>query len=182
MSSDSQPTPIEGMLPLERLQDLSGLDIVKAMRDGALPVPPLVLLLGFRPVSVESGRVVFSAQPDERHYNPLGAVHGGYVATLLDTAMGCAVHSKLAAGKVYTTLEFKVNFTRAIRATTGAVVAEGKVLHLGRNVATAEARLTDEGDRLLAHATTTCLIFPAQRPRAAPDAGAAEQPPHPAAD
>lgn len=172
MSSDRQPTPTEGTLPLDRLQGLSGLDIVRAMRDGALPAPPLVLLFGFQPVEVESGRVVFSARPDHRHYNPLGTVHGGYVATLLDTAMGCAVHSKLAAGQAYTTLEFKVSFTRSISASTGVVRAEGKVLHLGRNIATAEARLCDESNRLLAHATTTCLLFSSARARSAnaPDA------------
>lgn len=166
MSADREPTYFEGALPLDQLQNVSGLDVIKAMRDGALPVPPLILQFGFQPVEVESGRVVFSAAPDQRHYNPLGTVHGGFVATLLDSAMGCAVHSRLPAGQAYTTLEFKVSFTRAIRAGSGAVRAEGKVLHLGRNVATAEARLTDEADRLLAHATTTCLIFAAARPRA----------------
>lgn len=170
MPSDRKSPPFEGTLPSAQLQGLSGLEIVRAMRDGELPAPPLVLLFGFRPLEVENGRVVFAASPDERHYNPLGTVHGGYVATLLDTAMGCAVHSTLAAGQAYTTLEFKVSFTRAIRAATGAVRAEGKVLHLGRNVSTAEARLTDESDRLLAHATTTCLIFPSGRPRTEPPA------------
>jgi uncharacterized protein (TIGR00369 family) len=168
MSSDRQFP--EGLLPADRLQELSGLEIVRAMRDGRLPAPPLVRLLGFRPLDVESGRVVFSANPDERHYNPFGTVHGGYVATLLDTVMGCAVHSALAAGRAYTTLEFKVSFTRAITASTGVVRAEGKILHLGRNVATAEARLADDKDRLLAHATTTCMIFTSNGPRTEPPA------------
>ncbi|PWB79026.1 MAG: phenylacetic acid degradation protein [Methylocystaceae bacterium] len=163
-------TPFEGALSPNALHSLSGLEIVRGMRDGRLPVPPLVLQFGFRPAEVEAGRVVFSATPDARHYNPLGTVHGGYIATLLDTAMGCAVHSKLAAGHAYTTLEFKVNFTRAITTATGEVRAEGKLLHLSRNIATAEARLCDESERLLAHATTTCLIFSAARPRTAPPA------------
>lgn len=162
-------TPFEGALSPGDLLSLSGLEIVQGMRDGRLPVPPLVLALGFRPVEVEAGRVVFSAAPDERHYNPMGTVHGGYIATLLDTAMGCAVHSRLAAGNAYTTLEFKVNFTRSVSTATGEISAEGKVLHLSRNVATAEARLVDGGGRLLAHATTTCLILSPARTRNAPE-------------
>ncbi|WP_159729136.1 PaaI family thioesterase [Methylosinus sp. Ce-a6] len=165
--SDETETYAAGVLPLERLRQVSGLEVVRAMGEGALPVPPLMLYFGFRPIELESGRVVFTATPDERHYNPLGTVHGGYVAALLDSAMSCAVHTTLPPGQLYTTLEFKVNFTRAIFASAEPICAEGKVLHQGRSVATAEARLFDARQRLLAHATTTCMIFSASR---APDA------------
>jgi len=164
--SDETQTYVAGALPLERLQSMSGLEVVRAMGEGALPVPPLMLYFGFRPVEIESGRVVFTATPDERHYNPLGTVHGGYVAALLDSTMSCAVHTTLPPGQLYTTLEFKVNFTRAISATAEPIRAEGIVLHQGRSVATAEARLYDARQRLLAHATTTCMIFAARAPSA----------------
>jgi uncharacterized protein (TIGR00369 family) len=159
------PPYVAGALPLESLRSMSGLEVVRAMGEGALPVPPLMLYFGFRPVEIERGRVVFTATPDERHYNPLGTVHGGYVAALLDSTMSCAVHTTLPPGQLYTTLEFKVNFTRAISA-AAEIRAEGKVLHLGRSVATAEARLYDARQRLLAHATTTCMIFAARAPSA----------------
>ncbi|MBY6242766.1 PaaI family thioesterase [Methylosinus sp. Sm6] len=141
------------------------MEFLRALADGRIPPPPITTLLGFAPSELERGRVVFTGTPDARHYNPIGSVHGGYAATLLDSCMACAVHSMLEAGWSYTTLELKVNFVRAITAATGDVRAEGKILHLGRRMATAEGRLTDERGRLLAHSTTTCLVIGAESSR-----------------
>jgi uncharacterized protein (TIGR00369 family) len=114
--------------------------------------------------SVEEGRAVFSIEPAEWMYNPIGSVHGGIAATLLDSALGCAVHTTLPAGVGYTTLELKVNYVRAMSTTTGRVVAEGNVIHVGGRVATADARLTAEHDgKLLAHGSTTCMILNGSR-------------------
>ena len=115
--------------------------------------------MDFQIVELEEGRAVFAVDPAEYHYNPIGVVHGGLAATLLDSAMGCAVHSMLPAGSGYTTLELKVNFIRALTAETGRVRAEGKLIHLGGRTATAEGRVIDESGKLYAHATTTCLIL-----------------------
>lgn len=148
-----------GVVPMETLASMSGLDFLNAIAAGELPAPPIADLLGFTLAEVERGRVVFESVPQFRHYNPLGTVHGGYTATLLDSCVGCAVHSTLPKGIGYTTLEFKVSLIRAITADTGPVRAEGKILNAGRRAATAEGRLTDAKGRLLAHATTTCLVF-----------------------
>jgi uncharacterized protein (TIGR00369 family) len=138
---------------------LSGLDYLRAIAAGEVAPPPIALLLGFDFVEVEEGRAVFAVTPDEFHYNPIGVVHGGLAATLLDSAMGCAVHSTLPAGTMYTTLEVKVNFARAITRDTGRVVCEANVIHGGRTVATAEGRVVaEETGKLLAHGTTTCLV------------------------
>jgi uncharacterized protein (TIGR00369 family) len=148
-------------IPLEaKLKDMDGLEFLRAMRDGRLPRAPIATLLDFHPVEIESGRVVFAATPNSRVYNPLGTVHGGYVCTLLDSCMGCAVHSTLKAGQGYTSVELKVSFVRPLSEATGEVRAEGKVLSAGRQIATAEGRLVDAKGRLLAHGTTTCLVFP----------------------
>jgi uncharacterized protein (TIGR00369 family) len=139
---------------------VTGLEVIRALAAGELPGAPIAELLGFAPVEVEEGRVVFAAVPGERHYNPIGTVHGGLAATLLDSAMGCAVHTTLPAGVGYTTLELKVNFTRPITHETGRILCEGTVVHRGGRVATAEGRVYAEADgRLLAHGTTTCLIL-----------------------
>jgi uncharacterized protein (TIGR00369 family) len=139
---------------------VTGLEFLRAIAAGELPGAPIAELLGFAPVEAEEGRVVFAAVPDQTHYNPIGTVHGGLAATLLDSAMGCAVHSTLAAGVGYTTLELKVNFTRPITTETGRILCEGTVVHRGGRVATAEGRVFAEADgTLLAHGTTTCLIF-----------------------
>jgi uncharacterized protein (TIGR00369 family) len=143
-------------------QGLSGLEYMRAIAAGAIPPPPIAVLLGFELVEVEEGRAVFAVTPQEFHYNPIGVVHGGLAATLLDSAMGCAVHSTLPAGTGYTTLEVKVNFARAITRETGRVRCEGTIIHGGRTVATAEGRLVAEATgKLLAHGTTTCLLFSA---------------------
>jgi uncharacterized protein (TIGR00369 family) len=139
---------------------VTGLEFLRAIGAGELPGAPIADLLGFAPVEVEEGRVVFAAVPEPRHYNPIGTVHGGLAATLLDSAMGCAVHSTLPAGVGYTTLELKVNFTRPITADTGRILCEGTVVHRGGQTATAEGRVLSEADgKLLAHGTTTCLIL-----------------------
>jgi uncharacterized protein (TIGR00369 family) len=117
-------------------------------------------VMGFKMAEVELGRVVFTYTPVCDHYNPLGTVHGGVAATLLDGVMGCSVHTTLKAGTAYTTLEIKVNYVRAMTDKTGDVRVEGKVIHVGSRIATAEGRLYDEDSRLLAHGTTTCLILP----------------------
>ena len=124
-----------------------------------IPFAPITELVGFELVELGAGTASFAMDPAERHYNPLGTVHGGIAATLLDSAMGCAVHTLLDEGERYTTLELKVNFVRAITEATGRVVASGSVIHRGGRVATADARLTDEDGRLLAHGTSTCLIM-----------------------
>ena len=143
-----------------RGKGLSGLEYLHAIAAGEIPPPPIAVLLGFELEEVEEGRAVFAVTPGEYHYNPIGVVHGGLAATLLDSAMGCAVHSTLPAGVGYTTLEFKVNFARAITGDTGRVVCEGNVIHRGRTVATAEGRvIAEDTGKLLAHGTTTCLLF-----------------------
>ena len=138
---------------------MTGLEAMHAIVAGELPGPPIAELVGFDLVEVGEGHASFELDPAERHYNPLGTVHGGIAATLLDSAMGCAVHTTLNEGEAYTTLELKVNYVRAITEATGRIVAAGSVIHRGGRVATAEARLADEEGRLLAHATCTCLIM-----------------------
>jgi len=148
-----------GLVPPEVAAGMSGLELLRGMIAGQFPGPPIMQLIGFDLVEVEHGRAVFEGTPAFQHYNPLGSVHGGYAATLLDSCMGCCVHTTLPKGMGYTTLEFKVSLLRAITSDTGLVRAEGRIVSSGRRVATAEGRLTDSGGRLLAHATTTCLVF-----------------------
>ena len=130
-----------------------------AIRRGELPPPPIGHLLGFVAIEFEKGRFVFQGTPRLEHYNPIGVIHGGFAATLLDSCVGCAIHTMLPAGKGYTTLELKVNYIRAMTDKTGLVRAEGKVISAGNQAGVAEGRLTDTSGRLLAFATTTCLIF-----------------------
>ncbi len=156
MSTDSTADPRE---VAERGLELSGLDYIGAILNGGLPVPPIAELMGFRLVEAEPGRAVFEMEAGSEHYNPIGSVHGGVALTLLDSAMGCAVHTLLEAGVRYTTLEVKTNFVRPITVDTGTIRCEGTVLHKGSRIATAEGKLTDASGRLLAHGTTTCLIM-----------------------
>ena len=156
--SDS-PAQSWGVASLETLRSMSGLAFLQAIRDGRLPSPPISRVLAFRLIEVEQGRAVFEGTPGADHYNPIGSVHGGYAATLLDSCMGCAVQSMLPQGSGYTTLEIKISMIRAISHDTGIVRAEGKVLSVGRRVGTAEGRLVDGAGRLLAHGTTTCLVM-----------------------
>lgn len=138
---------------------LDGLAYLKRMIEGKHPSPPMALLLGFRLAEVAEGQAVFTCTPGEQHYNPIGVVHGGLACTLLDSAMGCAVDSTLKAGTGYTTLELKINLVRPVTAETGPMRCEGRVVHRGRQTATAEGRLIDAAGKLYAHATTTCMIF-----------------------
>jgi uncharacterized protein (TIGR00369 family) len=138
---------------------LSGLEFLQRMIAGEYPRPPIAAVLDFNLVEVEEGRAVFEVQPAEFHYNPIGMVHGGLAATVLDSALGCAVQSTLLAGSGYTTLELKVNMTRAISDRTGLLRCEGRVIHAGRTTAVADAQLRDAEGKLYAHATTTCLIM-----------------------
>ena len=146
----------------ERRHDLSGIDHLRAIRDGQVPPPPIAKLLDMSIVEIEEGRATFAVNPDEFHYNPIGVVHGGLAATLLDSAMGCAVQSKLPAGTAYTTLELKVNFVRPMTRETGRVVCEAQIVHAGSRVATAEGRVfVEETGKLIAHGTTTCMVLSA---------------------
>ena len=149
---------------------LSGMDYLQAMQEGRLARPPALALLGAELGDLEQGRVTMRLVPQEFHYNPLASVHGGVTATLLDSVMGCAVHSTLRQGRGFTTLEIKVNYLRAITDATGEVTAEGRVVHAGRQVAVAEGRVVDARGHVYATASTTCLVFDRPGPDAAPHA------------
>ena len=149
-----------GVTPLEQVRGLDGLTLMKGIMEGHFPAPPISRAMGFSMSLVEPGRVVFDYEPIFDHYNPLGSVHGGVAATLLDSVMGCCIHTTLKPGVGFTTLEIKVNYVRAMTDKTGLVHAEGKVINVGSRIATSEGRLVDASGKLLAHGTTTCLIFP----------------------
>ena len=138
---------------------LSGLDYLERLIAGELPPPPIATLMNFTLSEISEGRAVFVCDPGEYHFNPIGLVHGGLAATLLDSAMGCAVHSTLPAGVGYTTLEIKVNYIRPIALDAGAVRCEAAAIHVGSRTATAEGRVVDAKGKLIAHGTTTCLIL-----------------------
>ncbi|MBC2904295.1 PaaI family thioesterase [Streptomyces cupreus] len=138
----------------------SGLDLLRGMVAGRLPAPPITATLDFTLDEVDEGRAVFSMTPGEEHYNPIGSVHGGVYATLLDSAAGCAVQSTLPPGMGYTSLDLNVKFLKRITADTGRVWAIGTIVSRGRQTALAEAQLVDADDRLLAHATSSCMLFP----------------------
>ena len=148
-----------GVATREQVAGLSGLEVLRKMMAGALPAAPIAEPLGFRLAEVERGLAVFEGIPGPHLLNPLGSIHGGYALTLIDSACGCAVHSELEAGIGYTTVETKVNFTRAIDPDGGPVRCEGRVLSRGRTIATADAFLRDESGRLLAHGTSTLIIL-----------------------
>ena len=148
-----------GVVPIEVMASMPGLDFVRAIFATQLPEPPIMQTVEPFDCTAEPGLVVIHSEPGLRHYNPIGSVHGGYAAILLDSAMGLAVQSTLPAGTGYTTLEFKISFVRGMSEASGVIRTEGRVLNAGRRVATAEARITDAKGRLLAHATTTCLVF-----------------------
>ncbi|MBV8605309.1 MAG: PaaI family thioesterase [Pelomonas sp.] len=149
-----------GLARPEQVAELSGLEILDAMIAGKLPPPPIAETLDFVLIEGAHGEAVFQGQPKLRHYNPLGGVHGGWFATLLDSALGCAVMAALPAGQSYTTLELKINLVRALSTKVPVVRAIGKTVHVGKQVATAEAQLVGHDGRLYAHASTTCLVFP----------------------
>jgi len=140
-------------------QTMSGLEYLRAIQAGKVPPPPIAVLMGMWIEALSEGHVVFAAEPSEYHYNPIGTVHGGLAATLLDSALGCAIHSTLPAGTGYTTLQLNINYLRPITDKTGIVYSTGNVIQVGGRVATAEGRLTDADGKLYAHATTTCIIL-----------------------
>lgn len=148
-----------GVASLDIMKSMSGLDFLQSIVDGRLPRPPISRTLDFALKAVSNGSATFEGRPGPQHYNPIGSVHGGYAATLLDSCMGCAVQSTLAAGLGYTTLEFKISLVRGMSANTGTVTAIGTALSTGRRVATAEGRLLDASGKLLATGTTTCLVL-----------------------
>jgi uncharacterized protein (TIGR00369 family) len=139
---------------------MTGLEYMTAVVTGAMPPPPIAVTMRLRPIELDEGRVVFEGEPGEEHYNPIGVVHGGYAATLLDSALGCAVHSTLPAGVAYTSLGLEAKYVRPITRDTGRVLCEANVLYRGRKQATAEATLkAAESGKLLAHGTATCMIL-----------------------
>lgn len=147
------------MVGANAARTMSGLDYLRAIETGEIPPPPIAQLLGFNLKRVDSGHAVFELKPAEYHYNPIGMVHGGVASTVLDSAMGCAVHSTLPAGTGYSTVELKVNFIRPLNAETGTLHCEASVIHTGGRIATAEGKLVDKDGKLYAHGTTTCIIF-----------------------
>ncbi len=150
-------------LPRDQIMGLSGLEVLQRMIVGTLPAPPFSLATKITLVEAAEGSVVFEGDPTQEFLNPLGSVHGGWMATILDSAMGCAIHSRIAAGQGYTTLEMKVNFVRAVTPQMRLVRCVGRVLHFGRSIATSEGTLVDvDSGALLAHGSETCLIMPAR--------------------
>jgi uncharacterized protein (TIGR00369 family) len=152
------PAPV----PRDILASTAGLDVFRRMIAGKLPVPPFSVTTEVFLIEAEDGRVVFEGTPTERFTNPLGGIHGGWIAALLDSAMGCAVHTKLAAGQAYTTVEFKVNLVRAVTPAMGKLICEGRVLHFGSRIATSEGFIRDGAGKLIAHGTETCLVMAAK--------------------
>ena len=150
-----------GTVADERQREMSGLEFVQGLADGTLPLNTIAKTLGYDMTEAANGRVVVTVEPNDSHLNPAGTVHGGLAATLLDSCMGLAVQSTLEKGISQTTLEFKISLLRPITPQTGPIAAEGVVISRGRRIGTAEGRITDGKGRLLAHGTTTCLIFPA---------------------
>ena len=158
---------IYDVVPQHVLASMTGLEFMQAMIDGKLPAPPITGTMGFLITRVEKGYALAEAIPSFDYYNPIGTVHGGYAATLLDTVLGVSVHTMMDKGQGYTTLEFKISFIKAITKDTGPIRTEGRVFNVGRRAATAEAHLRDASGKLLAHATTTCLVFDIPLPKAA---------------
>jgi uncharacterized protein (TIGR00369 family) len=146
-------------LSMHEIAHLSGLETLRGMIDGSLPAPPFAIATSITLTSADEGRVVFEGEPKEAFFNPLGSIHGGWTATIMDSVMACAVHSTLKPGEAYTTLEFKLHFCRPIMPSTGVVRAEGIVLSRGRRAATSEGKLYDRAGKLIAHGTETCMIF-----------------------
>lgn len=148
-----------GVIGMADVMRMTPAQFFHGIGSGELPAPPMGALLDFVPVEWGEGYFLFQGTPDARHYNPLGTVHGGYAATLLDSCIGCAIHTRLSRGQGYTTTDLRVSYLRALTANTGPVRAEGRVIHMGRSTAVAEGRLFDVDDRLYAIGSATCLIL-----------------------
>ncbi|CAB5686381.1 Uncharacterized protein, possibly involved in aromatic compounds catabolism [Delftia tsuruhatensis] len=154
---DAGPGP--GVARPDQIAGRSGLELMQAMLRGELPYAPIARTLDFMLISVDEGSAVFQGRPGPAHLNPMGGIHGGWFATLLDSALGCAVHTRMPPGRGYTTAELGINLVKGLTPRVARVRAEGRVLHCGRQLATAEARLVGADGTLYAHATTTCLVF-----------------------
>ena len=148
-----------GQVDLAALLEMTGLEQLQSMREGGMPHPPIMDTLGMTDLRAERGRVVVEMPAASFHYNPLGGVHGGVISTLLDTAAGCAVHSTMGVGESYTSLDLTVKFLRPVTIESGLLTCEGTVIQRGRRTALAQAQLSDEAGRLVAHATSSCMIF-----------------------
>ncbi|WP_439572974.1 PaaI family thioesterase [Phreatobacter sp.] len=151
-----------GVVDMAEATGQDGMDFLRGMLEQRYPAPPIAGAMGFILTEAEPGRVVFEGTPTADFLNPLGTIHGGWTATILDSALGCCVHTLIKAGQAYTTVEMKVNYVRALMPHTGLVRCEGKVIHAGGRIATSEAKLVDGKGRLIAHGTETCLIFDAR--------------------
>ena len=160
--TSAETTFVTGVVPMDQIMARSGLEFLTDMVEGRLPQAPMCATLGFYLAEAADGYARFDGVPEFRHYNPIGTVHGGFAATLLDSALGCAIFTTLAKGDAWTTLELKLNLVRPINKDTGTVRAEGRIIHRGRTVATAEGTVKDKAGKLYAHATTTCMVFPAK--------------------
>lgn len=154
----SEAGPRYGLLEPAALAAMPGLDFLRGLLDGSVPAPPFAEVADVAPLSVEQGRIVFKGTPSRRFYNPMGIVHGGWISLLLDTAMGCAVHSALPAGHAFTTIEMKTAYVRALREEHGPVTCEAVLLHKGGQIASAEGKILDGRGRLVAHGSETCLV------------------------
>lgn len=162
MSADKRTRTItweDPMIGANQAMTLSGLEYMQKFRDGEVPPAPIAITMNIHAGEVEEGRVKFSGTPLEAFYNPIGTVHGGFLATLCDSALGCAVHTTLPKGTAYTTLELHVNYVRPVTKDTGTLHCEAHVIHSGRKMATAECKVYDDNGKLYAHGTTTCMVF-----------------------
>ncbi len=163
MTDDTLIMPADtptGSVPMEMAVRQSGIELFRMMIAGELPPPPIAKTMNILLSEAEEGRVIFRGIPRAEHYNPLGTIHGGWPATILDSALGCCVHTMLPAGMAYTTIEFKVNLVRPLFESSGEVICEGRVIHVGRTIATSEATLKTSEGKLIAHGSETCAIFP----------------------
>jgi len=143
----------------ELSKSMTGIDMLRGIMNGSIPPPPFAATLGIQPIYLEKGRVQFELVPQEYHFNPIGTVHGGVITTILDTVMGCALHTVLEKGFGYTTLELKINFTKAVTLRSGRLIAEGRLIHVGKSTALLEADLKSEAGLLYAHGTSTCILL-----------------------
>ncbi|GAA0772212.1 PaaI family thioesterase [Roseibium denhamense] len=158
--TENGKTHILDALPKEKVAGISGMDVFGLMMDGKLPAPPIMIHSNIRMKEFSKGRAVFTGLPEKQFLNPLGTIHGGWISTLLDTALSCAVHTCLEPGEFYTTTTLNVSMVRPLYPGSGEVVCEGRILHRGSRLATSEGELKDSRGKLIAHATVSCMIFP----------------------